>query len=110
MSRHSRLAPILLVFALLAASPALPQARRGAASPYPASLTEAIRGFLPDFLIRLWENLGCDIDPYGSSCRAGGAARGARPAPTAVWAAEGCLVDPNGRCVPRTTTQQTNGH
>jgi hypothetical protein len=110
MSRFSRLAPTLLAFALLSASPALSQGRPGAAPPSTASFTEALRGFLPDFLVRLWGEEGCRLDPYGAACRKATATSTHRRPLTAVWAEAGCGLDPYGRCLPQPATPQSSGH
>jgi hypothetical protein len=110
MSRYSRLTPALVVFALLSASPVLPQTRPGAAPPRSASFVEALRGFLPEFLTRLWGEEGCGADPYGGACRQRGIAPAARKSPTAVWAEEGCGLDPYGRCLHQFRTPTPNGH
>jgi|SRR5882724_10791764 len=97
MSR-SRFVLTLLVVALLSAVPALPQSRRGEAPPRSASFSEALQGFLPGFLTRLWAEAGCGFDPYGG-CLAVAARPAVRPSHnTAVWAEAGCGVDPYGGC------------
>jgi hypothetical protein len=133
--RHSRLTPALLVVALLSATPALPQGGRGAAPPRTASFGEVLRGFLPDFLTRLWglAEAGCQIDPYGgcrpsaalptTSVRAelgcqvdpygGCASQAATPTPaglTSVQANAGCQLDPYGGCANQTTVQPAYPH
>jgi hypothetical protein len=108
MSRCSRLTPALVAFALLSASPVLPQTRPGAAPPRRASFAEALRGFLPDFLTRLWGEEGCHLDPYGGACRPKSALPTGKAPFTAAWAALGCDIDPYGRC--RETYQQAAGH
>src|SRR5262249_886636 len=110
MSRYSRLAPALVAFALLSASPVLPQTRPGPAAPRTASLGEALRDLLPEFLTRLWGNLGCSIVPYGGACRPAAAHPAAKPSFTTVTAAAGCGVDPYGGCLPRPTVTPTDGH
>jgi len=94
MQPPARLTPALLVLALLAASPALPQAHRGA-PPRSTSFAEALRGFVPDFMARLWGDLGCVVDPFGG-CR------------TAARVELGCDVDPYGRCKPATAPPLTS--
>ncbi len=102
MSHHRpRLAPVVLLLALplVAATPALPQTHRSTA-PRTASFGEIVRGFLPDFLTRLWDSatpggdLGCSADPYGR-CGAAPAAV-ARPPLTTVSGDSGCGGDPYG--------------
>jgi hypothetical protein len=105
MSQHrTRLTPAILVLALLAATPALPQTHRSAA-PRTASFGEIVRGFLPDFLTRLWDSAtpsgdsGCIADPYGGRC---GTAVAHTPL-TSVTGDSGCVIDPFGRCATATT-------
>jgi hypothetical protein len=57
MQPRAPLTPAILALALLSVAPVLAQARRGAA-PRPTSFAAAARGFLPDFLVRLWGDLG----------------------------------------------------
>jgi hypothetical protein len=113
MSQHrTRLTASLLLLALFAATPALPQAHRSTA-PRTASFGEILRGFLPDFLTRLWDSatpsgdLGCVIDPFGGRCAA---APVARPPLAAVSGDSGCVIDPYGRCAPAPTTATNAGH
>jgi hypothetical protein len=96
MNRFSRLTPAVLTLALLSATPALPQTHRGAA-PRTTPVSEALRGFLPDFLVRLWSDEGCGLDPFGR-CRPEGTPA-AQPGLTSVRAEEGCSIDPYGRCL-----------
>jgi hypothetical protein len=110
MTRTSRLTPALLMLALLSASPALPQARRGAAAPRPTSLVEVLRGLLPDFLTRLWGEEGCGGDPYGTTCRPAAASPAKPTSLTTVRAEEGCGVDPYGVCGNQTPHQLPSGH
>jgi hypothetical protein len=110
MTRTSRLTPALLILALLFASPALPQARRGAAAPRPTSLVEALRGLLPDFLTHLWAEAGCGGDPYGTTCRPAAPSPARPTALTTVQAEEGCGGDPFGRCGTQTPPQLPSGH
>ena len=110
MSRCSRLAPSLVAFALLSASPILSQARPGAAPPRTASFAEALRGFLPDFLVRLWGEEGCGADPYGAACRKAPATLGARPSLKAMSSKEGCRLDPYGGCLNQLANPLPTGH
>ena len=102
MKHPARLTPAILVLALLAATPALPQAHRGAA-PRSTSFGEALRGFLPDFMTRLWADLGCGVDPFGGCRPIAATAAGTQP-PTPAWAEAGCGSDPFGGNCPRLTT------
>jgi hypothetical protein len=114
MSQHrTRLTPALLLLALLAATPALPQTHRSTA-PRTASFGEIVRGFLPDFLTRLWDSAtpsgdsGCGGDPYGR-CGAAPAAV-ARPPLAAVSGDSGCVIDPYGRCGSASAAQANGSH
>jgi len=121
MNRFSCLTPAILVLSLTAATPALPQDHRGAA-PRTTSFGEALRSFLPDFVGRLWADLGCVVDPYGScrparmesgcgldpygACKPAGAPA-AQPGFTSLSGDSGCVIDPfGGHCA----TQSTSGH
>jgi hypothetical protein len=111
MSQHrNRLTPALLALALLVATPALPQTHRSAA-PRTASFSEVVRGFLPDFLTRLWDSAtpsgdsGCIFDPYGAHCAAA-----ARPPLTTVKGDSGCILDPYGRCAPAAAAVPNGAH
>ncbi len=110
MSCYPRFAPALLALALLSASPALSQGRPGTAPPSTASFTEAVLGFLPDFLVRLWGEEGCRLDPYGAACRQATTTSTHRRPLTAVWAEAGCGLDPYGRCLPQPATPQSSSH
>jgi hypothetical protein len=88
MQHPARLTPTVLVVALLCATPALPQTHRGAA-PRTTSFGEVVRGFLPDFVVRLSGDLGCSADPLGS-CRPDTA-----HALTTGTADSGCIADPS---------------
>ncbi len=98
MQHAARLTPALLVVALLVATPALPQARRGAAPPPTISFAETLRSFVPGFLLRFWDaatpagDSGCGVDPYGGHCTA------TRPPVATVSGDSGCIADPYGRC------------
>jgi hypothetical protein len=115
MSQHrTRLTPAVVLVALLAATPALPQTHRSTA-PRTASFGEIVRGFLPDFLTRLWDSatpsgdLGCVIDPYGRCSSASAAA--ARPPLTSVSGDLGCSADPyGGHCGAVAQTPPPTGH
>jgi hypothetical protein len=110
MSCYPRFAPALLALALLSASPALSQSRPGAAPPSTASFAEALRGFLPDFLVRRWGNLESSTGGPGSGRRTAARIPATSRIPTSVWAAEGCGLDPYGHCLNLNTTPQPNGH
>jgi hypothetical protein len=98
MKPRARLTPAIFALALLSAAPALPQSHRGAA-PRSTSLAAAERGFLPDFLVRLWGDSGCVIDPFGGTCRpAATPSTTARPRVTSLRRDLGCEIDPFGRC------------
>jgi hypothetical protein len=109
MSHRSRLAPALLALALMSASPVLSQAGPGAATLRSTSFGEALRSFLPDFLVRLWGEEGCGLDPYGSALRQTAANRGSSLPHQAIWAKEGCRLDPYGRCVNQIVMPLPNG-
>jgi hypothetical protein len=83
---RDRFAPALLVLALLAAAPAFSQARRSTAPPASA-LGSSLRSYLPDFVTRVWAELGCEIDSCGGACGS--------VAPTGD---SGCDIDPYGHC------------
>jgi hypothetical protein len=107
---HARLTPAILILALLSVTPAFPQGQRSVA-PRATSFSEIVRGFLPDFLTRLWDSAtssgdsGCIFDPYGDHC----AAVTARPPLTTMSGDAGCDVDPFGRC-RSAVTPITGGH
>jgi hypothetical protein len=111
MHRPSRLTLALLAFALLSASPALPQAGPGVGGPpRTTSLGAALLGLLPHFLVRLWEEAGCGGDPFGT-CRPEATARPPQEPLTSVQGEAGCLGDPYGRCLTSATTPQPpSGH
>jgi len=108
MSRCFRLTLALVACVLLSASPVLPQSRPGTAPHHTASFSEALQSFLPEVLTRLWEALGCDVDPYGSAWRPVALHPLGTSALTSVHAKLGCSIDPYGRCI--NATQQTSGH
>jgi hypothetical protein len=99
MTQHrSRLTPAIALLALLAATPALPQAHRSTA-PRTSSFSEIVRSFLPAFLTQLWNSTtgidsGCGADPFGGHC----AKAVARPPLPTVTGDSGCVIDPFGRC------------
>lgn len=117
MKHSTLLAPAILVVALLSAAPAFPQGQRSVA-PGSTSVAQVMRSFLPDFITRLWDDLGCGSDPFGrcgtavarpplttvsgggdSGCGQCGEASTPAPLPS-VRSDTGCTVDPFGRCRP----------
>jgi hypothetical protein len=104
MNRTSRLTYAVLFLAVVVASPALPQTGRGE-GPRAISFGEALRGFVPSFLLQLWDDVGCSADPLGGVCRQVATPR-IKQSLTVLRAEEGCGSDPlGGRCtsVPQAT-------
>ena len=98
MKHHSRLTPAILVLSLLAATPVFPQAHQGTA-PRTTSFAEALHSFLPAFLGRMWADLVCGLDPFGTCDPARAqAVRPGRPLLTALSGDLGCVIDPFGKC------------
>jgi len=114
MTQHrSRLTPAIALLALLAATPALPQAHRSTAPP-PSSFREFVRSFLPDFLSQLWDSAtgsgdsGCGADPFGGHCSGIAVAH---PPLTTVTGDLGCSADPyGGHCGTASQTSPSGGH
>jgi hypothetical protein len=105
MNRTSRLASVVLVIAVVVASPALPQTNRHEAPPR-TSFAEAIRGFLPTMLSRLLDDEGCGADPFGI-CRPAAVRPGGKSSITSIRAEAGCDIDPfGGHC---TVASQPSG-
>ncbi len=79
---------LLLALTLAAAVPGFAAPPRGALPPArPASALASLRGFL----VSLWNDAGCLLDPLGRCV-------------TRTAADEGCLMDPFGRCAPSTAS------
>jgi hypothetical protein len=92
--RVFRSTALLLALTLAAAAPGFAAQPRGAApAARPTSALASLRGFL----VSLWNDAGCLIDPLGRCL-------------TRTAADEGCLMDPLGRCAPSTASARPTAH